>query len=121
MGRGLKTELPPGEVSLCGHEPRLEQRKTRTSHRTGPAGLVVAAHRAGDWSAPGNGGLYLRGAGIALRRPGGLGRQRPSKAAVNPITDSEGGDSKPAIEVITGFLAWKPGCGRRATANLTVN
>src|SRR5271168_2373825 len=41
-------------------------------------------------------GDYLRGAGIALRRPGGWGRNSPSKAA---------------IEVITGFLAKNPGCG----------
>ena len=56
-------------------------------------------------------GDYLRGAGIALRRPGGWGRHSPSKAAIDPITDSGGGASKPAIEVITGFLARKPGCG----------
>src|SRR5277367_2874744 len=56
-------------------------------------------------------GDYLRGAGIALRRPGGWGRHSPSKAAIDPITDSEGGNSKAAIEVITGFLAKKPGCG----------
>ena len=56
-------------------------------------------------------GDYLRGAGIALRRPGGWGRHRPSKAAIDPITDSEGGDSKAAIEVMTGFLARTPGCG----------
>jgi len=56
-------------------------------------------------------GDYLRGAGIALRRPGGWGRHRPSKAAIDSITDSESGDSKAAIEVITGFLARKPGCG----------
>ena len=56
-------------------------------------------------------GDYLRGAGIVLRRPGGWGRHSPSKAAIDPITDSEGGDSKAAIEVITGFLAKKPGCG----------
>jgi len=56
-------------------------------------------------------GDYLRGAGIALRRPGGWGRHSPSKAAIDPITDSGGGDSKAAIEVITGFLARKPGCG----------
>ena len=54
---------------------------------------------------------YLRGAGIALRRPGGWGRHSPSKAAIDPITDSGGGNSKAAIEVITGFLAKKPGCG----------
>jgi transposase len=54
---------------------------------------------------------YLRGAGIALRRPGGWGRHSPSKAAIDPITDSETGDSKPAIEVITDFLGKKPGCG----------
>jgi hypothetical protein len=56
-------------------------------------------------------GDYLRGAGIALRRPGGWGRHSPSKAAIDPITDSETGDSKPAIEVITDFLGKKPGCG----------
>src|SRR6202008_1627630 len=41
-------------------------------------------------------GDYLRVAGIALRRPGGRGRQGPSKAA---------------IEVITDLSASKPGCG----------
>jgi len=56
-------------------------------------------------------GDYLRVAGIALRRPGGWGRHSPSKAAIDLITDSDGVDSKPAIEVITGFLARKPGCG----------
>lgn len=70
-------------------------------------------------------GEYLRGAGIALRRPGGWGRHAPkpaidpitdsqredSKPAINLITDSEGGDSKPAIEVITDFSVGKPGCG----------
>lgn len=39
-------------------------------------------------------GDYPRGAGIALRRPGGWGRHSPSKAAT-----------------ITDFLAKKPGCG----------
>jgi transposase len=56
-------------------------------------------------------GDYLRGAGIALRRPGGWGRHSPSKAAIDPTTDSGDGDSKAAIEVITDFLARKPGCG----------
>jgi transposase len=56
-------------------------------------------------------GDYLRGAGIAMRRPGGWGRHSPSKAAIDPITDSEGVDSKAAIEVITDFLARKPGWG----------
>jgi hypothetical protein len=56
-------------------------------------------------------GDYLRVAGIALRRPGGWGRQGPSKPAIDLITDSEGGDSKAAIEVITDLLARKPGCG----------
>ena len=70
-------------------------------------------------------GEYLRGAGIALRRPGGWGRHTPKPAidpitdsqredsnpAINLITDSEGGDSKPAIAVITDFSARKPGCG----------
>src|ERR1700757_4657867 len=59
-------------------------------------------------------GEYLRVAGIALRRPGGWSRQSPAKAAINPITDSVSEDSKPAIEVITGFLLKKPG-GRRAS------
>ena len=56
-------------------------------------------------------GEYLRVAGIALRRPGGWGRHGPAKPAINPITDSGNEDSKPAIEVITGFLLKKPGCG----------
>jgi hypothetical protein len=43
--------------------------------------------------------------------PGGWGRHHPSKPALDPITDSEGGDSKPAIEVITDLSASKPGCG----------
>jgi hypothetical protein len=56
-------------------------------------------------------GDYLRVAGIALRRPSGWGRQGPSEPAIDPITDSEGGDSKAAIDVITDLLARKPGCG----------
>jgi hypothetical protein len=44
-------------------------------------------------------GDYLRGAGIALRPPGGWGRRGPSKVAIDPITDSVGGDSKAAIHV----------------------
>ena len=56
-------------------------------------------------------GDYLRVAGIALRRPGGWGRHGPSKAAIDPITDPAGRNSKAAIEVITDFLASKPGCG----------
>jgi hypothetical protein len=47
-------------------------------------------------------GDYLRSAGIALRTPGGWGRRPPAKAATSVITGSE--SSKPAIEVITGFL-----------------
>ena len=34
-----------------------------------------------------------------------------AKPAINLITDFEGGDSKPAINPITGFSARKPGCG----------
>jgi hypothetical protein len=64
-------------------------------------------------------GDYLRGAGIGLRRPGGWGRHSPSKAAIDPITDSGGGESKSAIEVITGFLAKKPGCGRESRVRIT--
>src|SRR5271155_2547458 len=56
-------------------------------------------------------GDYLRVAGIALRRPGGWGRHSPSKPAIDPITDSEGKNSKAAIDPITGFLVSKPGCG----------
>ena len=71
-------------------------------------------------------GEYLRGAGIALRRPGGWGRHNPSKTAIDPITDSTSEDSKPAINLITGsgsaeakpainpitdFSSRKPGCG----------
>ena len=70
-------------------------------------------------------GEYLRGAGIALRRPGGWGRHTPkpaidpitdsqrevSKPAIDPITDSQREVSKPAINPITGFSARKPGCG----------
>jgi hypothetical protein len=56
-------------------------------------------------------GEYLRVAGIALRRPGGWGRHGPAKAAINPITDSRSEDSKAAINLITDFLAGKPGCG----------
>jgi transposase len=71
-------------------------------------------------------GEYLRGAGIALRRPGGWGRHSPSKPAIDPITDPKSEDSKPAInlitdfggveakpaiEVITDFSPRKSGCG----------
>jgi hypothetical protein len=47
-------------------------------------------------------GGYLRRAGIALRTPGGWGRKAPAKAATSVITGSD--SSKPANEVITGFL-----------------
>jgi transposase len=43
---------------------------------------------------------YLRSVGIALRTPGGWGRKAPPKPAALATTGS--GDSKPAIEVITG-------------------
>jgi len=76
---------------------RLGWSLRRTEQATG-----VRRETAGDY--------LLRGAGIGLRRPGGWGRHSPSKAAIDPITDSEGGDSKAAIEVID-FLAEKPGCG----------
>ena len=42
---------------------------------------------------------YLRSVGIALRAPGGWGRKAPPKPAALATTGS--GDSKPAIEVIT--------------------
>jgi hypothetical protein len=53
---------------------------------------------------------YLRTAGIALRRPGGWGRHSPSKAAIDPITDSGIENSKPAINLITdsGGVEAKP-------------
>ena len=47
-------------------------------------------------------GDYLRSVGIALRSPGGWGHKPPAKAATSVTTGS--GSSKPAIEVITGFL-----------------
>jgi transposase len=47
-------------------------------------------------------GGYLRSVGIALRTPGGWGRKPPAKAAISATAYS--GDSKPANEVITGFL-----------------
>jgi hypothetical protein len=60
-------------------------------------------------------GDYLRSAGIGLRAPGGWGRQAPAKPANEVITDSgcpeSGVNSKPAIEVITGFLLGKPPSG----------
>lgn len=48
-------------------------------------------------------GDYLRAAGIALRRPGGWGRHSPSKAAIDPITGSEGGDSGSNIQHISEY------------------
>lgn len=56
-------------------------------------------------------GEYLRGAAIEVRRPGGLGQHGPAKAAIDPNTDAGSEASKAAIEVITGILARKPGCG----------
>ena len=47
-------------------------------------------------------GGYLRSAGIALRTPGVWGRKAPAKAATSVTTGSA--SSKPANEVITGFL-----------------
>ena len=52
-------------------------------------------------------GDYLRSAGIALRSPGGWGHRSPSKPAIRVTTDSEGAETKPAIEVTTGFLLGK--------------
>src|ERR1039458_6830210 len=53
-------------------------------------------------------GGYLRSAGIALRTPGGWGRKAPAKAATSVTTGFSGSgpsdNSKPANEVITGFL-----------------
>ena len=46
-------------------------------------------------------GGYLRSAGIAIRTPGGWGRNAPAKAAPSVTTGSA--SSKPANEVITGF------------------
>jgi transposase len=70
-------------------------------------------------------GDYLRSAGIGLRAPGGWGRQAPAKPANEVITDSgcpeSGVNSKPAIEVITGFLLGKPPSGGacRSSASAT--
>ena len=52
-------------------------------------------------------GDYLRSAGIALRSPGGWGHRGPAKPAIRVTTDSEGAETKPAIEVTTGFLLGK--------------
>jgi transposase len=52
-------------------------------------------------------GDYLRSAGIALRSPGGWGHRGPAKPAIRVTTDSEGAETKPAIEVTTGFLPGK--------------
>jgi hypothetical protein len=53
-------------------------------------------------------GGYLRSAGIVLRTPGGWGRKAPAKAATSVTTGFSGSrsadNSKPANEVITGFL-----------------
>ncbi|MGA2351351.1 MAG: hypothetical protein ABSF70_13030 [Terracidiphilus sp.] len=53
-------------------------------------------------------GGYLRSAGIPLRTPGGWGRKAPPKPAIEVITGSDSpnpaSNSKPANEVITGFL-----------------
>src|ERR1035437_1968774 len=53
-------------------------------------------------------GCYLRSVGIALRTPGGWGRKAPPQSASLATTGSDGAksgtDSKPAIEVTTGFL-----------------
>jgi hypothetical protein len=84
--RRLKADLTQGEVSLCGHELRT----TRTGHRIGPAGLVVAAHRTGDWSAPGNGGRLSSQRGNCPAAPGGWGRHSPSRAAIERTSESLG-------------------------------
>src|SRR5665213_1933123 len=47
-------------------------------------------------------GCYLKSAGIAVRSPGGWGRKAPAEAAMSVTTGPD--SSKPAIEVITGFL-----------------
>ena len=56
-------------------------------------------------------GGYLRAAGVALRAPGGWGRN-PPKAAMEVTTGFVGpnpaNSSKPANEVITGFLPLAP-------------
>src|ERR1035441_9707525 len=41
--------------SLRRHEQRLDRTQTTTSNRTGTTGMAVAAHRAGDRGATGNG------------------------------------------------------------------
>jgi hypothetical protein len=86
------------------------ENENRSSHWAGWAGRCGASSRRLECARE-TAGDYLRGAGIALQRPAGWGRHGPSKAAIAPIADSAGGDSKAAIEVITGFLARKPGCG----------
>ena len=54
-------------------------------------------------------GGYLRSAGIALRTPGGWGRKPPSTAANSVTADPVGGETaKPAIAVITGSFCSTP-------------
>ena len=78
---------------------------------------------------------YLRAAGIPLRSPGGWGHRGPSKPAVEVTTDSDQettpkpaigvsadsgtADSKPAIEVITGFLLEKTSSAQDAESSLS--
>ena len=50
---------------------------------------------------------YLCSAGIPLRSPGGWGHHGPAKPAIRVTAGSERADSKPAIEVTTGFLLEK--------------
>jgi transposase len=51
-------------------------------------------------------GGYLKLAGIALRMPGGWGRRPPAKADTSATIGAD--SSKPANEVITGFLCSTP-------------
>ena len=78
---------------------------------------------------------YLRTAGIPLRSPGGWGHRGPSKPAIDVTTDSDEettpkpairvsadsgtADSKPAIEVITGFLLEKTSSAQDAESSLS--
>src|SRR4051794_29550112 len=67
--------------------------------------LVPAANPNSDRGPPGNASSYLKGAGVALRPPGGRGRTSPSKPAKEVITDSA---PKPAIKVITDSEELRP-------------
>ena len=59
-------------------------------------------------------GGYLRSAGIVIRSPGGWGEKSLAKAATSVTTGSD--SSKPATQVITGFLPRRRAAGARTAS-----